>query len=213
MEPAPEGESSVIVSLSEAAMHMYTAAIDALPFPEDKKFHKRADVVLSGLRKLRTGLADGANRSRLTPVVVVALSDVRKRYDDLMTRAAAAPGSNLGQQLYAARIEAKLSAQEVANGAGLRADLIDDLEAGEIPTEEEAKKIKELIAALGWVPGTEHLVYQEHREPEPEQHDGEHHEAEHKDGENPEGENAEGENPEAADSHVNGWDESFIGGN
>ena len=54
------GEAPVIVTLSGAAMHMYTAAIDALPFPEDKKFHKRADVVLSGLRKLRAGLTEAA---------------------------------------------------------------------------------------------------------------------------------------------------------
>src|SRR6266403_3576444 len=145
MEHAPqEGESSVIVSLSDAAMHMYTAAIDALPFPEDKKFHKRADVVLSGMRKLRAGLTEAAGRNRSTATVIVALSDVRRRYDVLMTRAAAAPGSSLGQQLYAARIQARLSAQEVANGAALRADLIDDLEAGEIPTEEEAAKVRDL---------------------------------------------------------------------
>ncbi len=142
-DPVPqEGDSSVIVSLTDAAMHMYSAAIDALPFPEDKKFHKRADVVLSGMRKLRAGLTDGAGRSRSTPMVIVALGDVRRRYDQLMARAAAAPGSALGQQLYAARIEAKLSAEEVANGVGLRADLIDDLEAGEIPTEEEAVKVE-----------------------------------------------------------------------
>jgi hypothetical protein len=190
MDHAPqEGESSVIVSLSDAAMHMYTAAIDALPFPEDKKFHKRADVVLSGMRKLKSGLTDGANRSRSTPVVIVALSDVRKRYDDLMARAAAAPGSSLGQQLYAARIEARLTAQEVANGAGLRADFSDELEAGEIPTEEEAAKVKDLIAALGGVPGTEHLQYHQPEDDES-QHEGEHH-----------------------DNHVNGWEESFIGGN
>ena len=159
-----EGESSVIVSLSEAAMHMYTAAIDALPFPEDRKFHQRADVVLSGLRKLRAGLTEAASRSRSTSSVVIALSDVRQRYDSLMARAAAAPGATLGQQLYATRIEARLSAQEVANGSGLRVDLIDDLEAGEIPTEEEAARVTDLIAALGGVPGTEHLG---HREPQP----------------------------------------------
>jgi hypothetical protein len=186
-QPAPqEGESSVIVSLSEAAMHMYTAAIDALPFPEDKKFHRRADVVLSGMRKLRTALTEAACRSRTSPAVIIALSDVRRRYDDLMTHAAAAPGSSLGQQLYAARIHARLSAQEVANGAGLRADLVDDLEAGETPTEEEAAKVKDLIAALGGVPGTEHLEHHDHQEPE---HQG----------------------PD--ESHVNGWDESFVGDN
>ncbi|MCT7661406.1 XRE family transcriptional regulator [Mycobacterium deserti] len=183
MEHAPqEGESSVIVSLSDAAMHMYTAAIDALPFPEDKKFHKRADVVLSGLRKLRSGLTEAASRNRSTSSVIVALSDVRRRYDSLMARAAAAPGASLGQQLYAARIEAKLTAAEVANGAGLRPDLIDDLEAGEIPTEEEAAKVRELIAALGGVPGTEHL------RPADEPHDEPH-------------------EPDAPEQMVNGWEQ------
>ncbi len=113
-----EGDSSIIVSLSEAAMHMYTAAIDALPFVEDKKFHKRADVVLSGMRKLRTALTDAASSSRPSPGVIVALSNVRRRYDSLMAHAATAPGTSLGIQLYVTRVEAKLSAQEVANGAG-----------------------------------------------------------------------------------------------
>jgi hypothetical protein len=85
--------------------------------------------------------------------------------------------------LYAARIHAKLSAHEVANGAGLRADLPDDLEAGETPTDEEAAKVIDIIAALGGVPGTEH---QQH-------HESEHHEPQ--------------------ESHVNGWDESFVADN
>jgi transcriptional regulator with XRE-family HTH domain len=193
-----EGESSVIVSLSEAAMHMYTAAIDALPFPEDKKFHKRADVVLTGMRKLRTALTDAAGRSRSTPAVIVALSDVRQRYDKLMTHTAAAPGSTLGQQLYATRIHANLSAEEMANGAGLRADLLDDLEFGETPTEHEAGKVRDLIAALGGVPGTEHV---QHQEPEPQEQDNH----EHHDEQNHE------EHHQPAESHVNGWDESFAG--
>ena len=41
-----EGEAQTILNLAEAAMHMYRAAIDSLPFPEDKKFQKRAEVVL-----------------------------------------------------------------------------------------------------------------------------------------------------------------------
>jgi hypothetical protein len=150
-----DGEAQVIVSLAEAAMHMYKAAIDSLPFAEDKKFQKRAEVVLSGLRKLRAALTEAASHGRSTSAVIVALSDVRRRYDDLMARAAAAPQSTLGQQLYAVRIRAKLSAREVANGAGLPADLPDALEAGEIPTDEEAAKVKEVIAALGGVAGSE----------------------------------------------------------
>lgn len=178
-------------------MHMYTAAIDALPFPEDKKFHKRADVVLTGLRKLRAGLTEAAGRSRSTSTVIQELSAVRRRYDDLMYRAAAAPGSSLGQQLYAARIEAKLSAQEVANGAGLPVDLIEDLEAGEFPTEQEAQKVRDLITALGGVPGTEHLQPQHTAsvpEPEPEQYGGDNEQHEHQE-------------------HVNGFNDAMAAGN
>jgi hypothetical protein len=178
-----EGDSSIIVNLSDAAMHMYTAAIDALPFVEDKKFHKRADVVLSGMRKLRAALTEAASSGRPSPGVIVALSNVRRRYDALMEHAATAPGTSLGIQLYVTRVHAKLSAHEVANGAGLTADLLDRLEAGENPSDEEAAKIREAIAALGGVPGTEHLAHQEQYEPAPE---------------------------ENAEAHVNGWDESFV---
>jgi hypothetical protein len=184
-QAAPQDDSSIIVSLSEAAMHMYSAAIDALPFAEDKKFHKRADVVLEGMRKLRTALADAASSSRPSPAVIVELSNVRRRYDSLMEHAAAAPGSSLGQQLYVTRIHNKLSAEEVANGAGLATHLPDELEAGGTPSDDEAAKIRDTITALGGVPGTEHLQYHE-----PEQH----HETDHVDHD---------------ESHVNGHEEHF----
>jgi hypothetical protein len=143
-----EGEATVIVGMAEAAMHMYSSAIAALPEDDDDEFRPRVEVVLSGLRKLQKSLTDAAARGRLTPRVIVALSEVRRCYDDLMERAAAAPAATLGQQLYVARRRAKLSAKEAANGAGLRADLLDDLEAGEIPTEDETVKVKGLIEAL-----------------------------------------------------------------
>jgi hypothetical protein len=184
-QAAPQDDSSIIVSLSEAAMHMYSAAIDALPFAEDKKFHKRADVVLEGLRKLRTALGDAASSNRPSPAVIVELSNVRRRYDSLMEHAAAAPGSSLGQQLYVTRVHAKLSAEEVANGAGLPTQLPDELEAGGTPNDDEAARIRDTIAALGGVPGTEHLQH-----PEPD-----HHEAE--------------EHHDHDDSHVNGHEEHF----
>jgi hypothetical protein len=178
-QAGPQDDSSIIVSLSEAAMHMYTAAIDALPFAEDKKFHKRADVVLDGMRKLRSALTDAADSNRPSPAVIVELSNVRRRYDNLMEHAAAAPGSSLGQQLYVTRLHAKLSAEEVANGAGLPEHLPDELEAGGTPDDDQAKRIKETIDALGGVPGTEHGLYRE-PEPQPENADNnEHHENEH----------------------------------
>jgi len=184
LQASQEGDSAIIVDLSEAAMHMYTAAIDALPFQEDRKFHARADVVLSGLRKLRAALTEAASTSRPSSAVIVALSNVRRRYESLVEHAAAAPGSSLGLQMYATRVHAKLSATEVENGAGLRNGLLDELEAGATPTDEEAEQITAAIAALGGVPGTEHL--QPHV-PEPQQTPDE---------------------PE--ESHVNGWDEELV---
>jgi hypothetical protein len=148
-----DGEAQTIVNLAEAAMHMYRAAIDSLPFPEDKKFHKRAEVVLSGMRKLRAALTEAASHSRSSPTVMMALSDVRRRYDDLMERAAEAPGSTLGQQLYTARIHAKLSAHEAANGMGLRPDLPDELESGGTPTDKETPLVQQLIASIRAVAG------------------------------------------------------------
>jgi len=157
-----EGEAETIVNLAEAAMHMYRAAIDSLPFPEDKKFHKRAEVVLSGMRKLRAALTEAASHSRPSPTVMMALSDVRKRYDSLMERAAEAPGATLGQQLYTARIHAKLTAQEAANGLGLRPDLPDDLEAGGTPTDKETPLVQQLIAAIRVVAGLADVEDDEH---------------------------------------------------
>lgn len=146
---ANDGEAPVIVGLSDAAMHMYAAAIDALPDPSDPEFAHRAGVVLAGLRKLQASLTDAAGRSRVTPSVIVALSGVRTRYDELIETAANGPSATLGQRLYVARGRAKLSTKEAGNGVGLRKDLIEAVEAEEPPTEEETAKIKDLIAALG----------------------------------------------------------------
>jgi hypothetical protein len=143
-----DGEAPVIVSLVEAAMQMFSAAIDALPGNHDPEFSGRAGVILAGLRKLQTALTKAASRGRATSVIV-SLSGVRTRYDDLMTLASEGPNATLGQQLYVVRRRAKLSAIETANGVGLRADLLDAIEAEEIPTDEEAARIKELLAALG----------------------------------------------------------------
>ncbi|HTM85091.1 MAG TPA: hypothetical protein VL179_09360 [Mycobacterium sp.] len=128
---------------------MYIAAIDALPPVGDPEFADRAGVVLSGLRKLQASLSEAAGRSRVTPSVIVALSGVRSRYDELITTAAEGPGATLGQRLYVARGNAKLSTGEAANGIGVRQDLIEAVEAEEPATESETAQIKDLIAALG----------------------------------------------------------------
>ena len=147
-ESLDDGEAPAIVSAVEAAMYMFVDALDALPDPSDSKFLKRAEVILTGLRKLEASLSRAASRRRATPSVVVALSETRGRYNELMERAAAAPGSTLGQRMYTARRRADLSVEEAANGVGLRADLLAAIEAGEPTTQDETAKIKTLIAAL-----------------------------------------------------------------
>jgi hypothetical protein len=164
-----EGEAPIIVSLAEGAMHMYVSAIDSLPDDHDPEFAHRVEIILSGLRKLQFSLTEAAGRSRSTPAVIVALSEVRRQYDDLMSRAAAAPGSSLGQQLYVVRRRARISAQEAANGVGLRADLLDNLESGEIPTEDEAVRVKQLIEALGGSSDLAAAMF--HHRPDPESFD------------------------------------------
>jgi ribosome-binding protein aMBF1 (putative translation factor) len=154
-----EGEAPVIVGLAEAALQLHGSAIGSLPEPDAASFQPRAEAILAGLRKVHEMLQEAAGRARTTPSVLAALGEVRGRYDDLMTRAADAPGSNLGQQLYVARRRAQLSIQEIATGLGLRADVIEALEAGQPPTDSEAVTVKELIAALTGIPDAEVHAY------------------------------------------------------
>jgi hypothetical protein len=143
------GEAAVIVGVAEAAKQMYTAAIESLPDASDLEFAGRAAVVLSGLRNLEAALSRAACRSRTTPSVIVALSDVRRRYDDLTARAANSPGSTLGPRLHTVCRRAKLSTLEAANGAGLGVDMLEAVEAEETTTYDVATKVETLIAALG----------------------------------------------------------------
>lgn len=143
-----EGEAQLISSVADAAMHMFGASIDSLPDPEDSEYPAKAAVVLTGLRKLEAALAQAASRSRVTPTVIVSLAEVRNAYDALMVQAANGPGATLGQQMYLARRNARLSVQETANGAGLRADLLEAVEAEQELSGDEASKVKELIGAL-----------------------------------------------------------------
>jgi hypothetical protein len=144
-----EGEAAVIVGVAEAAKQMYTVAIDSLPEPNDSQFAGRVAVVLSVMRKIEAALSQAACRSRPTRSVIVALSDVRGRYDDLMARAADSPGCTLSQRLYTVRRRAKLSILETANGTGLGVDVLEAVEAEETTTYDVATKVEAVIAALG----------------------------------------------------------------
>ena len=148
-EPPPDdGAASLIIGAVDVAMKTFGAAIGSLPPDSDPDFSERATVILGDLRKLEAVVARAAQRSRGTSDVVLALRTVRGRYDDLMFRAAAAPGATLGQRLYAARRRANLSADETANAAGLPVELVGAVEAGEDAGDADTATLNELIASL-----------------------------------------------------------------
>ncbi len=146
--PADDGAASVIAGTVEVAMTTLGAAIASLPVHDDPEFSARVTVILAELRKLESVVARAAQRSRGTPDVVLALRTVRGRYDDLMFRAAAAPGATLGQRLYVARRRANLSAAETANAAGVPLELVSAVEAGEAAGDADTTKLTDLIASL-----------------------------------------------------------------
>ena len=146
--PGDEGAASLIVEAVDVAMKTFGAAVGSLPPDDDAEFSARATVILADLRKLEAVVARAAQRSRGTPDVVLALRTVRGRYDDLMFRAAVATGATLGQRLYVARRRASLSAAETANAAGVPAELVDAVEAGEPAADDAAARLNALIASL-----------------------------------------------------------------
>jgi hypothetical protein len=122
-----EGEAQTIVNLVEAAMHYVQGGDRPAAFPEDKKFQKRAEVVLTGMRKLR-GVTEGLPQPAHSPVMM-ALSDVRRRYDDLMERGRR-PRIDTGSTAYNARIHAVVGARGGPR-VWTRRELPDELEEGD----------------------------------------------------------------------------------
>ena len=149
-EPEPDTDQApLIIGAVDVAMKTFAAAIDALPEPSDPAFAERAAVILADLRQLEGVVARAARQSRGMPTIVVALSTVRNRYEELMFRAAAAPNATLGQRLFAARRRANLSTAETGSAVGLSAQLIEAVEAGQPVTDEDAGAIGALLTQLG----------------------------------------------------------------
>ncbi|MGK2879923.1 MAG: FHA domain-containing protein [Mycobacterium sp.] len=142
------GQEPLIIGAVDVAMKTFSAAVDALPSPDDPEFTDRIGVILADLRELEDVVTRAARQTRGTPATVKALSAVRKRYAALMFRAATAPTATLGQLLYVARKRADLSREETAHAAGLPPELIDAVES-ELPvTDADAARVAALITAI-----------------------------------------------------------------
>ncbi|MDT5095295.1 MAG: hypothetical protein QOH60_4658 [Mycobacterium sp.] len=148
-EPDPGSDQApLIVGAVDVAMKTFESAIAALPDTSTPGFAQQAEVILADLRQLEAVVARAARQSRGMAAVVMALSAVRTRREELMLAAATAPNATLGQRLYAARRRAQLSAAETANAVGVSSDLIESVEAGQPATDDDAAAIEAFVAQL-----------------------------------------------------------------
>jgi transcriptional regulator with XRE-family HTH domain len=151
-DPAND-QAPLILGAVDVAMKTFQTAIEALPPPIDPSFVPRAEVILADLHQLEAVVARAAAQSRGMSSVVMALSAVRTRREELMLAAATAPNATLGQRLYAARRRANLSTAETANAIGVSADLIDSVESGSPATADDTAAITAFLVQLEAVDG------------------------------------------------------------
>ena len=141
-------QAPLMAEAIELAMHAVASALDALPDPSQPEFAHKAGPVLADLRKLETVAVNAARNAKGSPSIVLALSSVRRTYNDLMLRAARSPSATLGQRLYGARHGAELSIDEAANAAGIPTAVLRDAESERPVAPDAAAAIETLIALL-----------------------------------------------------------------
>lgn len=147
--PEPDdGEAPLIVGAVDVAMKTFNTAIANLPDDNHPTFAEDASAVLADLRQLESIVARAVRSSRGSPAVIRSLAAVRRRYDELMTRAAEAPGATLGQRLYTARRRANLSAAEAADALGIPTELVTAVESDKPADSGSVARIEALITGL-----------------------------------------------------------------
>jgi DNA-binding XRE family transcriptional regulator len=141
-------QAPMMAEAVELAMHSIGTAVEGLPDPAAPDFTQRVIPILANLRQLETLAANAARNARGTPSVVLALSAVRRRYNELMLQAAKSPSATLGQRLYGARHRAELNVDEAANAAGVSTETLLDAEAERSVPPDAVAAINTLIAQL-----------------------------------------------------------------
>jgi pSer/pThr/pTyr-binding forkhead associated (FHA) protein/transcriptional regulator with XRE-family HTH domain len=139
---------AVLVDATGIALTGIHARIGMLPAGTDPAFAAQAALLLGELRRLQSTLANAVRTSSRNPQIALLLSRVRRSYADLMLEVADAPGARPGQRLYAARHRAALTAEEVANAAGISVDDINNAESGLGVSGPALAAIEDIIATL-----------------------------------------------------------------
>jgi transcriptional regulator with XRE-family HTH domain len=143
-----ETDAPLIVGAVDVALSTVNAALGNLPVDDHPKFAEYAQAVLADLRRLEAITARAVHTTQGSPGVIKSLAAIRRRYDELMSRTAAAPGSTLGQRLYTARRRANLTVAEAAAALAAPAELIIAVESETPPPENIRARIEELISEL-----------------------------------------------------------------
>ena len=147
--PADQDEVPLVVDAVQVALARFDTAVADLGDSTAPDFAERAAAILADLRKLESIAARAVRHSQGSPAVMRALGMVRRRYDELMLAAAAAPGATVGQRLYAARRQANLTAGEAAAALDAAAERVEAIEAGAPVDGATARRIEALITELG----------------------------------------------------------------
>jgi transcriptional regulator with XRE-family HTH domain len=139
---------SMLVEAVELALDGIKARAATMAAPDDPGFNAQIRHLLAELRRLQTTTANAARNAKGSGMALL-LSDVRRTYNELMLRAARAPGAPLGARLYAARRGAELTVEEAATAAGLETQAVADAEADRPVSTHAAAALEAVIAQLG----------------------------------------------------------------
>ncbi|BCI50769.1 hypothetical protein NIIDNTM18_00470 [Mycolicibacterium litorale] len=155
--PVPEDDSTeilsdtvqvaVMVDAADLALANVRSRIETAPPQHDPTYDEYVSALLFDLRGLET-MARNAGRTIHRPDAAVVLSEIRRTYNDLMVRAAQAPGAPLSRRLYAVRHTAELTVEETADAAGVSADAVTDAEAGQYVDPTETAALEALVRRL-----------------------------------------------------------------
>lgn len=147
-ESRQDDPSALVTGAVAMAVGQVLATADALPPDDDPAFGARVRVVLNDLRALDAMTARAMRSTHGSPQVIRLLSQIRHRYAELTTRAAAAPGATPGQRLFAARHRASLSVPEAASALGVSPELVTAAESEQPVDDDIRDRIDGFLAAL-----------------------------------------------------------------
>jgi DNA-binding XRE family transcriptional regulator len=136
-----------MVDAAYIALGNVRARIENAPPQHDSGYDDYVTALLFDLRGLET-MARNAGKTTHRPDAAVVLSDIRRTYNELMVRAAQAPGAPLSRRLYAARRTAELTVEETADAAGVSVEAVSAAEAGDYVDPTESAALEALVRRL-----------------------------------------------------------------